>query len=315
MTIDMRGVDRVNRGYTGIPTFLRADYAPGLDALEAEVAVLGVPFDEGSPFMPGSRFGPRSVREHSLRFGPAGISDFDTGQTYLRKLLAGRRIVDVGDIDVHPSHPERTMGLLTETIRRIRGAGTMPVILGGDHTLTYPVVRAYDESVHVIQLDAHLDYSEEPEGMTYTNGQSFRLLHPLDHVESLTQIGIRSPRDKMETFEQARDNGSHIATMPAWREKGPEGVIAHIPEGAACYVSIDVDVYDMALVPGCVSGEPGGPSYDEVRETLKAIAGRLRVTGFDFVEVNPLLDVGTGATSYLGALTVATFLGLIAGPD
>ena len=104
-------------------------------------------------------------------------------------------------------------------------------------------------------------------------------------------------------------------TMPAWRSKGPDGVIAHIPEGAACYVSIDVDVYDMPLVPGCVSGEPDGPTYDDVRATLHAIARRFRIVGFDFVEVNPLLDVGTGATSYLGALTVAQFLGYIADPE
>ena len=133
----------------------------------------------------------------------------------------------------------------------------------------------------------------------------------LDHVQSLTQIGIRSRREDVEVFQRARENGSQIMTMPKWRELGAKGVTAHIAEGETCYVSIDVDVYDMPLVPGCVSGEPDGPGYIEVMDTLKVIAERFNVIGFDFVEVNPLLDVGTGATSYLGALTVAQFLGYI----
>ena len=82
-------------------------------------------------------------------------------------------------------------------------------------------------------------------------------------------------------------------------------------EGEDCYVSIDVDAYDMSLVPGCVSAEPGGFEFEEIKMILKNISERMNVVGFDFVEVNPLLDVGTGTTSYLGALTVVMFLGFI----
>lgn len=312
MRADMRGDRRVNRGFVGVPTFLRADYAPSIDGLDADYAVIGVPFDEGSPYMPGSRFGPRSIREHSMRIGPSGLGDVPSGRSYLRGVLADRRIVDLGDVDVMVSNPAATMQGLTDAVRAIRGQGVMPIVIGGDHTLSYPAVRGYDEPIHVIQLDAHLDYSEEREGMVYTNGQGFRLLHGLDHVESLTQIGIRSQRDRIETLQRARAEGSTVVDMPSWRAKGADGALAHIPEGAPCYVSIDVDVYDLPLVPGCVSGEPGGPGYDEVRETLRAIARRFRVVGFDFVEVNPLIDAGAGATSYLGALTIAGFLGFIA---
>lgn len=314
MTTDMRGTGRVNRGYAGIPSFLRADLA-SLDDLTAEIAVLGVPYDEGSPFMPGSRFAPRSIREHSLRFGATGISDFVTGQTWLRRLMAEHRIADLGDIDIRTADPDTTFAALTDTIRAVRAKGAMPLVLGGDHTITYPVIRGYDEPVHVIMLDSHLDYGEEPPGMVWTNGQGFRLAHALPHVESLTMIGIRSPRGRLEDFERARASGATIATMPEWRAKGPEGVVEHLPQGAPAYVSIDIDVFDMSLIPGCVSGEPGGPGWDEVRATLMAIARRSKVIGFDLVEVNPLLDVGTGATSYLGALTAASFLGFITGAD
>ena len=315
MSTDMRGQGRINRAYTGIPTFLRADYAASLDGLAAEVAVIGVPYDEGSPFQPGARFGPRAIREQSLRFGATGICDYETGQTWLLRLMAERRIADLGDIDIRTADPEGTFAGLTETVRAVRAKGAMPLGIGGDHTVTYPVIRGYDEPVHVIMLDSHLDYGQEPEDMVWTNGQGFRMAHDLPHVRGMTMIGIRSPRGKLADFRRAQYNGVTIATMPAWRAQGPEGVVAHIPQGAPVYVSIDIDVYDMSLIPGCVSGEPGGPGWDEVRATLLAIAGRCRVVGFDLVEVNPMLDVGTGATSYLGALTAASFLGFVTGAD
>jgi agmatinase len=302
---------RVGRAFTGIPTFLHAPLATDLARLDADVAVLGVPYDEGSPFAPGSRFAPRTIREHSLRLGRSGLYDIENDRGYLGELLAKRRLVDAGDVDVVPSRADLTMENLTAAVAAILAKGAMPVVIGGDHTITYPVVRAFATPIHVIQLDAHLDYGAVEHGMTYTNGQAFRLLHPLPHVKSLTQIGIRSWRDNPRNAREARAAGSRIVTMPELRAKGCAAALAHISEGEAAYVSIDVDAYDMSLCPGCVSGEPGGLTFEEVRDMLRAISRRVPVAGFDFVEVNPQLDVGTGATSYLGALTVAIFLGLI----
>lgn len=303
--------ERLNRAYSGVPTFLRADYCDDIDKLDADYAVIGVPYDDGSPFVGGSRFCARSVREHSLRFGGGALYDIENDREYLRETLADKRLVDVGDVDAAPSRGDVTMGNLTRDISQIRARGAMPIVLGGDHTLTYPVVRAYDVPIHVIQLDAHLDYSPVVDGMTYVNSTSFRLLHKLDHVRSLTQIGIRSMRDMRQNARDARAAGSRIVTMPEVRGGGPENVVNHLPKGEDCYVTIDVDAYDMSLVPGCVSGEPGGFTFEELRASLKGIAERMNVIGFDFVEVNPPLDVGTGTTSYLGALTVAMFLGFV----
>lgn len=312
MTSDMQGKPgRLNRAYSGIPTFLRAEFCDDIDTLDADYAVIGVPYDDGSPFVGGSRFCARSVREHSLRFGGGALYDIENDREYLRETLAGNRLVDVGDVDAAPSRGDVTMGNLTRDITRIRARGAMPVVLGGDHTLTYPVVRAFDVPIHVIQLDAHLDYSPVVDGMTYVNSTSFRLLHKLEHVQSLTQIGIRSMRDLRQNARDARAAGSRIVTMPEVRDGGPESVVNHLPKGEDCYVTIDVDAYDISLVPGCVSGEPGGFTFEELRASLKGIARRMNVIGFDFVEVNPPLDVGTGTTSYLGALTVAMFLGFV----
>lgn len=126
---------------------------------------------------------------------------------------------------------------------------------------------------------------------------------------SLSQIGIRSLRNARSWMEDSIRDGNRVVTMREFAAMGPEGVAALVPAGARCYVSIDVDVLDIALVPGCVSGEPNGMRYDELRDTLTAIAARPQVIGFDFVEVNPQLDVGTGITAYLGAHTVIEFLG------
>lgn len=305
--------ERADRPYVGIPTFLRSPICTDLGALDADIAVLGVPTDEGSPFMGGSRFGPRAMREHSLRFcaGRRGYYDPQTRRSYLDHEMRERRIADVGDVDVLPTNVEKTFDNITRTVRRILGRGALPVILGGDHAITYPVVRAYEEDLHVLHFDAHSDYAPFIHDLRFTNGHAFRHIRPMAHLKSLSQIGIRSLRHSEEMIEDSIRDGNRVVTMSEFHAMGAEGVAGLVPEGARCYVSIDVDVLDLSLVPGCVSAEPNGMSYAELRDTLIAIARRTEIIGFDFVEVNPQLDVGTGVTAYLGTHTVVEFLGNI----
>src|SRR5690606_32941216 len=190
--------------------------------------------------------------------------------------------------------------------------GARPLTLGGDHTLTYPAVRAFEQPLHVIQLDAHLDYMPVRHEDEYHNAQSFRRLHELHHVRSLTQIGIRGLRNDEQDLRDALANGSRIVHMPELRREGAAAALAHIPAGAGIYLSIDIDAYDAPLTPGCVSAEPGGITFDLMEELLDAVAGRFDVLGFDVVEVNPQLDVATGATSYLAAHTAIALLGRLA---
>jgi agmatinase len=147
--------------------------------------------------------------------------------------------------------------------------------------------------------------------LRFTNGHAFRHLAPLPQVLSLSQIGIRSLRNARSWIDDSIRDGNRVVTMREFAGMGPEGIASLVPQGARCYVSIDVDVLDLPLVPGCVSAEPNGMSYADLRDTLAAIAARTEVVGFDFVEVNPQLDVGTGITAYLGAHTVIEFLGRI----
>ena len=305
---------RVDRPFVGIPTFLRAPLCLDLEQLNAAIAVVGIPFDEGSPYLAGSRMGPRSLREHSLRFvggGSKGYYDPEAGRQYLAFEMTNELIVDTGDVDILPTNVEKTFDNVTQMIRAVLARGAMPLVLGGDHSITYPVVRAFDQPLHVVHFDAHTDYAPFIHDLRFTNQHPFRHITPMKHVLSLTQVGIRSLRESEEMVGGSQRDGNRVVMMSEFRRLGPKGIAKVVPANAACYVSIDVDVLDMSLVPGCVSAEPNGMSYAELRDCLREIAIRANVIGFDFVEVNPQLDVGTGVTSYLGVHTVIEFLGQI----
>ena len=311
--MDREPTKRLDMPFVGIPTFLRTEYCKDLARLDAEIAVMGVPFDEGVPFMPGSRFGPRSIREHSLRLTGKGqgFYDLQRKKQFLEHELVDGRIVDVGDADILPTNIKGTFDNVTAMVREILDRGAMPLVLGGDHAITYPVVRAYSEPIHVVHFDAHLDYAPFIHDLEYTNGHAFRHISPMPHVQSLAQVGIRSLRNSREVVEDSLSDGNTIVTMQDFYENGPRSVAEALPKDSKTYVSIDVDVLDISLVPGCVSAEPNGMTYAELRDTLIGLAEHTDVIGFDFVEVNPQLDVGTGVTSYLGAHLVVEFLGHI----
>ena len=304
---------RLNRPYVGIPSFLRGTIVTDLSTLDASVAVMGVPTDEGSPFLGGSRLGPRSIREQSLRFAATknGLYDPESKRTFLRYELQNDRIVDCGDVDIWPTDVVRTFDNCTKMTRQILDKGAMPLVLGGDHSITYPVVRAFSEPMHVVHFDAHMDYAPFIHDLRFTNGHAFRHIAPLDHVLSLTQVGIRSLRSAEADVQDSIDDGNAVITMSAFRDMTPAGVADRLPEGSKLYVSIDIDALDISLVPGCVSAEPNGITFLELKDCLAALARRCDIVGFDFVEVNPQLDVATGVTSYLATHIIVEFLGEI----
>ena len=298
--------------FVGIPSFLRAPVHSDLGSLDADIAVLGVPTDEGSPFMPGSRFGPRAIREHSLRFvsGEGGYYDPQRGRRFLEREMKGL-IADVGDADILPTNVVGTFDNITQMTSGILAAGAMPVVIGGDHAITYPVVRAFSGPLHVIHLDAHFDYMPFVHGVMHTNSHAFRHIRKMAHVASLCQVGIRSLRSTEIMHRDSVADGNQVVTMDEFRLHGASIVLDAIPPDASCYVSIDIDVLDLSLVPGCVSAEPDGMTYRELRDLLADIAERTNMAGFDLVEVNPQLDVASGVTAYLGAHIVVDFLGRI----
>ena len=300
-----------SHAFAGLVSFLRAPICHDLDNIDADIAIMGAPTDEGSPFMPGSRLGSRSIREHSLRFGNDGYFDHDSDKVFLKYELENNRIVDVGDADVIPADVEGTFKNIINLTRMVLNSGAIPVVLGGDHAITFPVVRAYNTPLHVIHFDAHIDYSPFIHGYKYTNSHAFRHIHHMDHVKSLTQVGIRSVRNKKSQIEDSENDGNRVIGMKEFYEMGPNGMSTLVPKEAPVYVSIDIDVLDLPLVPGCVSAEPNGMTYAELRDSLSVLAQHANIIGFDLVEVNPQLDVGTGITSYMGAHTIMEFMGQI----
>ena len=303
--------NKPTHAFSGLVSFLRTPTCNNLSELDADIAVMGAPTDEGSPFMPGSRLGSRSIREHSLRFGDEGYFDHDTDKVFLKYELDNNRIVDVGDADVIPADVEGTFKNITDLTKIVLDSGAMPVVLGGDHAITFPVFRAYDTPLHVVHFDAHIDYSPFIHGYKYTNSHAFRHIHHMDHVKSLTQVGIRSIRNKKSQIEDSENDGNRVIGMKEFYDMGPNGMTTLVPKEAPVYVSIDIDVLDLPLVPGCVSAEPNGMTYIELRDSLSVLAKHANIIGFDLVEVNPQLDVGTGITSYMGAHTIVEFLGQI----
>jgi agmatinase len=304
---------RLNTPFVGIPSFLRATIRQDLDRLDADVAVMGVPTDEGSPFMPGSRFGPRAIREHSLRFAGDGRGYYDAQERrrFLQYEMEHGLLVDVGDADILPTNVVDTFQNITTMTRQLLDHGALPVVIGGDHAITFPVARAYTEPFHVVHFDAHLDYAPFIHGLEYTNGHAFRHLTRMPTVKSLTQVGIRGLRNTQTMMEDSVADGNRVVTMEEFRDVTWRGIVEGVPKNAKCYVSIDIDALDLSLVPGCVSAEPDGMSYRMLREVLFGLAEHTEIVGFDLVEVNPMLDVGTGVTSYLAAHTILEFLGRI----
>lgn len=301
--------------FSGIPTFMRMknirDEQEFEDAI-FDIGILGVPFDEGMPFLTGTRFGPRAIREQSLRYNKRGYYNIDKEKVFLTKELQENRIVDLGDVNIIPTDIEGNLTRITEAVEKALSKKALLVTLGGDHSISYPVVRGFDalgEDFHVIQFDAHPDYSEPSPGFEYTNSHPFRHIRQLKHVKSLTQVGIRSVR--AFNVPDSIEDGNRVVGMKEFRAIGPQGISELVPKGEACYVSIDIDALDCSLVPGCVSAEPNGLMFDELRDSLAAIAKHCRVIGFDLVEIAPPLDVPTKITSFIGTQLIVEFLGRI----
>jgi agmatinase len=299
-------------------SFLRSPRCADLDTLDADIAILGAPSDEGSPWKPGARFAPRKIRELSLQFagrgtvdGQRGYYDIGNDRRYLDHERINRRIVDCGDSDIIYTNVRRTFDNITRDVGKILEAGAFPVVIGGDHAITYPVVRAYQHRLHVVHFDAHLDYRPFIHGVQWANGNPIRNVAKLPTVGSIVQVGIRSLRTRQADVLDSRARGNDILTVPEYRRRGPMGMLEKIARDEPVYVSIDIDVLDLPLVPGCASAEVNGLEYDELRQALFAIARHAEVVGFDLVEVNPMLDVASENTSLIAAQLIMELLARI----
>lgn len=303
---------RLNLPFVGISTFGKRPYVQDWSAIDADVAVMGAPFDFGTQFRAGARFGPRAVREAStlFSFGHAGAYDHEDDCTYLGSDV---RIVDIGDADIVHTDTVTSHANIKAGVQAILKAGAFPVVIGGDHSINIPCIDAFEGQgdIHILQIDAHLDFVDERHGVRYGHGNPMRRAAEKPYVSGLTQVGIRNVSSTAkEGYEDARRMGSDILSVRQMRALGPQGVIDRIPEGARVYVTLDIDAFCPSIAPGTGTPSHGGFGYYEVLEMLQALARRNEVVGIDLVEVAPDYDP-TGSTAILAAQVLLNFLGFV----
>ena len=303
---------RLNLPFVGISTFGKRPYVEDWDAIDADVAVMGAPFDFGTQWRSGARFGPRGVREAStlFSFGHAGAYDHEDDATY----LAGDvRIVDIGDADIIHTKTEESHANIEYGVRKILAAGALPVVIGGDHSINIPCINAFSEQgpIHVVQIDAHLDFVDERHGVTNGHGNPMRRAIEKPYVSGMTQLGIRNVSSTAKAgYDDTRERGSDILSVRQVRKLGTEAVLNRIPKGARYYVTIDIDAFCPSIASGTGTPSHGGFLYYDVLKILQGLAKRGQVAGIDLVEVAPDYDP-TGSTQILAAQILLNFLGFI----
>ncbi|NCW16579.1 MAG: arginase, partial [Rhodobacteraceae bacterium] len=287
---------RLNLPFVGISTFGKSPYVENWDAIAADVAILGAPFDFGTQWRAGARFGPRAIREAStlFSFGHAGAYDHEDDATYLD---ASVRMVDLGDADIIHTKTEESHRNIEFGVKKILDAAALPVVLGGDHSINIPCINAFEEDcakngpIHVVQIDAHLDFVDERHGVMYGHGNPMRRAIEKPYVSGMTQLGIRNVSSTAkEGYEDARARGSDILSVRQVRALGTEAVLARIPQGQRYYVTIDIDAFCPSIAAGTGTPSHGGFLYYDVLELLQGLSLRGNVAGIDLVEVAPAYD-------------------------
>jgi agmatinase len=306
-------MEKVDMPITGICSFAKYPVCCDISSLNADMAVLGVPYDLGVGFLSGSRLGPRRIREASTQYsrGDRGFYDPELDRTFLGDPW---KIMDCGDADIIHGDVAASFENIETSVRAILGRNSTPVVLGGDHSISIPVARALDELPHslgVIQLDAHLDWSKAPGGQLFGNGSPMRRMSEMPHIGPMVQIGLRGMgSSRKEDFDDARSYGSRLFTASDVRRLGADEIVRVIPPADAYYVTIDIDVFDISLAPGTGSPMPAGLLYQEVAALLREIASAFNVICIDLVEVAPQYDPST-ATCRIAAMTLLEFMGHI----
>jgi agmatinase len=295
--------------FSGVRTFMRL---PNVQDLEnSDVAIVGAPFDTGATFRAGARFGPEGIRSvsHLLRrYNPSlDVVIFDH-----------LSVIDYGDVPVVPGYIEESYRRIAEGLEPIHRAGVVPIVLGGDHSIALPELRAA-AAVHgplaLVQFDSHPDTWDAYFGEKHTHGTPFRraveegLLSP----ERSIQVGMRGSIYDQGDWDDARELGFDLVPTDAVRKLGMDETIARIRErvgDAKTYVSFDVDFVDPAFAPGTGTPEIGGFTSREAQEFVRGLAG-LDLVGCDVVEVYPAYDPAQ-ITALLAANVAHEFLSLIA---
>jgi agmatinase len=295
--------------YAGLLTFGGLPYTEDPAELAGfDVAIVGAPTDELVSDRPGARFGPRAIRAASCPPGPhleAGVDAF-----------AALRIVDFGDAPVIPADPLRSHAAIEETVGHVVAAGAIPIVLGGDHSIAEPDIRACATArgpLALVHLDTHTDTGTEVFGVELSHGTPMYRLVEGGHVvpERYVQIGLRGYWPTEREFEWQRERGITSFFMHDVRDLGIEEVVRRtlaIVGEAPAYLTIDIDVLDPAFAPGTGTPEPGGMTTVELLLAARTLAAGLDLVGAELVEVLPTAVGSADVTALAGERVVREIL-------
>lgn len=274
--------------YSGHATFARLPRVE--DVRRWDVGILGIPFDSGSSYRPGARFGPSAVRSASRLLRPYNPE--------LRASpFASQQVVDLGDVDCTPYDIAAAIDQMEAAARSAGAAGGSLVTIGGDHTIALPLLRAVSDRVGpvaLIHFDAHLDTFDTYMDAAYTHGTPFRRAAEEGRfrADRSVHVGIRGSLYEPADLDRDSALGFTVVTSPDVERLGVEAIVAVLREkvaGLPVYVSIDVDVADPAFAPGTGTPEAGGLSSRELLMILRGLCG-LPIVGADVVEIAPAYD-------------------------
>ena len=271
-----------------------------LRASGADVAIVGAPLDENVSARPGARFGPRAIRG-----APYHWANRDAWSIQLDvEPFATLNVVDAGDAPVSPGRGARGLRVIHEKVWRVASTGAIPIVLGGDHSITYPSAAAvarhrHPKRIGIVHFDAHADAGGPQWGSLISHGRPMRNLFEEGWVDgrNFVQVGLRGYWPDKDTFAWMREQGFRWHTMVEIEDRGSEAVIADAIAEAldgpdVVYLSVDIDVVDPGMAPGTGTPEAGGMLARELLRAVRQIVGQVELAGMDVVEVAPPYDQG-----------------------
>jgi agmatinase len=274
--------------YAGLLTFSALPYTEDpAELADADAAIIGAPMDDLVSDHPGTRLGPRAIRSASIQSGvhlEAGVDPF-----------AVLRVVDFGDAPVLPGDAPRSHAAIEQTVGQVLAAGAVPIILGGDHSIAEPDIRACAAEygpLGLVHFDTHTDTGSSVFGVALSHGTPMYRLVKAGHVDPAryVQVGLRGYWPGEEAFSWQREQGITSLFMHDVRERGIADIVHQVRDTIGeepCFLSVDVDVLDPAFAPGTGTPEPGGMSSIDLLWACRTLASELRLVGMDVVEVIP----------------------------
>ena len=288
-----------------------------LESLQPGIAILGVPlatpYDVTGDYAAGS---PQAIRKAMATYAAARSHfDFDVGGEILPdKIGTAAQAHDYGDLTVSESDFASNRASIAETIKRIRAAGAIPVVMGGDDSIPIPVLEGYRDcaSLHILQFDAHIDWRDEVNGERFGLSSNMRRASEMAQVTGITQVGARGIGSaRRADRDAALDWGAQLFPMPELKGAGFAEVLATLPSGGELFINLDVDALDPSEMPAVIGPAPGGLRYREVVSLMAQAAARCRIAGFALTEFFPARD-SNGLAALTAGRLICNALALIA---